>query len=357
LVWDNGSTDGTGRWLARQRGIAPFRSRVNLGISAGWNQLFRRAGSPIVVRLDDDTRVPSGWMEKLLEPLEDPSVAAVGCKFVTPEGRLRATEFIPPVFPRPLGEDGPQWRYTRTVEAVGGPCCAFRADALRRVGGYSQALSDQAEDVDLCLRLRCRGYRVAYVGSLAVVNQALNRRRWPFVDRNRRVFRSRWLGFSGFPRPDSHEIDRRYLRAWRLYQRGSYADVLKELQPIADSPLRECGAQFVMALAHRARGDIPRARALIRGLVREHSVNGLLAEGAWAMDQGCRSQARRAVERGIRHFPGEPAFRFLRAQLLRSGRGGSRGLRSDYRTALRHLPASRDPFPMERILGIPGLSL
>ncbi len=354
LVWDNASTDGTSAWLARQKNLTMFRSRRNLGISKAYNALLRQVRSPVGIRLDDDTLVPPHWIDMLLRPMSDASVALVGCKFVTPEGKLRAVEFMPPFFPAPLGEDGKQWQYTRTVEAVGGPCFAFRTKALRKIHGYSGALSDQHEDIDLCLRLRLRGFKVVSVNNLAVINKALNRRRWNYVEQNRKNFWKRWSGFSGFPRKDSHPMDRRYLLAVRLYREGKFRQVLKQLRPIANTPLREYGVQFIIALAYNALGDLRLARRAIRGLVRQHSRAGLLAESAWAMDEHCWPAAREAIKKGIRYFPNEPGFWFLRGQFKQS-RGHSCG--KDYDHALQRLPARPDVAHTDRVLGVPGILL
>ena len=43
IVIDNGSTDGTGRWLAAQNGVVVISNAENRGCAAAWNQGCRAA--------------------------------------------------------------------------------------------------------------------------------------------------------------------------------------------------------------------------------------------------------------------------------------------------------------------------
>jgi GT2 family glycosyltransferase len=54
---------------------------------------------------------------------------------------------------------------TRSVEWVSGFCMLVRAEAFRDVGGFDPRYFLYFEDVDICLRLRERGWQVASVGS------------------------------------------------------------------------------------------------------------------------------------------------------------------------------------------------
>lgn len=185
LVWDNGPSDRAWRWLARQRDVVAFRSSRNLGATRPFNRLFRHVRSPVVVRLDDDSFVPPAWLPKVLSPLQDPRVAMVGCKYLAPTGEVQGAEILLPLYPKPVGPDGPGWCTTRSVDAAGSGCMAIRASVFRSLGGYWED-SDGREDVDLCLRARMQGHRIVCVGSLSVTHLHLNR--WRSFPSSRAAF-------------------------------------------------------------------------------------------------------------------------------------------------------------------------
>ncbi len=332
LVWDNGPSDSAWRWLARQRDVLAFRSSRNLGATRPFNRLFRHARSPFIVRLDDDSFVPPQWLPKILAPLEDPRVALVGCKYLSPTGEVQGAEILLPLYPKPVGPDGPGWRMTRPVDVVGSGCMAIRASVFRSLGGYWEHSS--REDVDLCLRARTLGHRIIHVGSLGVTHLHLNR--WRSFPSCHRAFARRWKDLSILPRRDSHEIERRYMNGCRAYERRKFRKAVAELQPLERLPWRDRGPQFLLGLACAQLGHWGKARQAIRGLVRYRTRLGLLAEAVWAMAEGAYSDGRRAVELGVERFPEESRFWFLRGELRRSKNGG-RG-RGDYLRALERIP-------------------
>lgn len=82
LIVDNGSTDGTRRYLTRLSRRVPrvrliFNSS-NLGFAAAVNQGLRSARGRNFVILNNDTLVPPNALKALLRRLEDPEVGLVG---------------------------------------------------------------------------------------------------------------------------------------------------------------------------------------------------------------------------------------------------------------------------------------
>jgi GT2 family glycosyltransferase len=64
-----------------------------------------------------------------------------------------------------------------------GACQLFRRVAYEGVGGIDESFFYGPEDVDFCLRLRARGWRVAQVGAAAVDHPARRRFRSPLSRR------------------------------------------------------------------------------------------------------------------------------------------------------------------------------
>jgi hypothetical protein len=64
----------------------------------------------------------------------------------------------------PRGHRGPRDRalLTQNLSAVTGACLVMRRELYEQVGGLDEVLRVAFNDVDLCLRLRARGYRILW---------------------------------------------------------------------------------------------------------------------------------------------------------------------------------------------------
>ncbi len=174
IVVDNGSTDGTRGFLATLEGdVTVIANPVNLGFARACNQGARAARGRYLLFLNNDTAPQPGWLEALLEAAaRDPRIAVVGAKLLYPDDTiqhagvalLRDSPYpISPVHLHRLKpRDFAAADEEREVAAVTGACMLIRADVFREVGGFDEAYLNGYEDVDLCLQVRDRGYRVVY---------------------------------------------------------------------------------------------------------------------------------------------------------------------------------------------------
>ncbi|HEY8515031.1 MAG TPA: glycosyltransferase family 2 protein [Candidatus Binatia bacterium] len=196
-VIDNGSVDGTPDLV---RELAPearlVRNKMNRGVAAARNQGLALARSPVSIILDVDTVVMPGAFARLLAFLDSaPTVGVCGPRLVLPDGSTQPScQLFPTVFdkiarqlPHSLGArwlrnvELADWDHTgvRDVDYVVGACQAIRMSALHSVGWLDERIFYGPEDVDLCLRMRLRGWRVTYVGDAVVRHecQRVTRRR------------------------------------------------------------------------------------------------------------------------------------------------------------------------------------
>ena len=188
IIVDNGSTDGTEKWIEHfyqkfvpvERSpnkniiVYPIFNSKNLGFAGGCNMGFEIATNDIIVFLNNDTVVTPGWIEELC-------VALICC----PEIAL-----VGPVSNFAGGEQGIEAPYTgragmlnfarqnlidhnRKVKFTGmvtGLCMAGRREVLQELVGFHvppDQLFDELffpgmwEDNDLCLRARLKNYQCA----------------------------------------------------------------------------------------------------------------------------------------------------------------------------------------------------
>ncbi len=179
IVVDNASTDcSADRVAERYPQVRLIRNKQNRGFAGGCNVGLQAARGNILVLLNQDTVVQSGWLRALAEALRRPDVGVAGCKILYADGRTiqHAGGWIE----WPLGlthhygrgeEDTGQWNAPRPVEYVTGAALAFRRDVLERVGPLDEGFwPGYFEDTDFCLRVRQAGYDVWYVPDAVVLH-------------------------------------------------------------------------------------------------------------------------------------------------------------------------------------------
>jgi len=68
IVIDNASTDGTQKWLKKQKGIKLILNNKNGGVAGAMNQFFELTANELYVgKVDNDTIVPKIWFSKMVK--------------------------------------------------------------------------------------------------------------------------------------------------------------------------------------------------------------------------------------------------------------------------------------------------
>ena len=142
-----------------------FSRRVNRGAAAA-------AGEYLLLLNDDVEAIGPGWLEALVEYASQPEIGAVGPRLDYPDGRIQhvglvlgvcglaahafhqAPETSAGYFGSAMGP--------RNYSAITGACLLTRRVLFADVGGLDAALPVDFNDVDYCLQLQARGYRVVY---------------------------------------------------------------------------------------------------------------------------------------------------------------------------------------------------
>lgn len=138
------------------------------------NEAARHCQSPILLFLNDDTTVINpGWLQALVELAARPEVGAVGAKLLYPSGNIQHAGVVMGLFDNCghafKGMPGDQQHYfdlpdvIRNVSAVTGACLMTRSEVFHSVGGFDeQTFAVAFNDIDLCLKIGRKGYRVLY---------------------------------------------------------------------------------------------------------------------------------------------------------------------------------------------------
>ena len=173
------------------------------------------ATGEILVMLNNDTEVLTpDWIERLAAEAQRPDVGAVGPLLLFPDGTtiqhagiaLGVGYIAANVFSG-LPADGAltpsqalMVRNRRECLAVTGACLVVRTESYRAVGGFDPLLRITFNDVDLCLRLRERGWRSLYTPdvrllhheSVSVAKLVRGQRDWDEVHAAAALMRERW---------------------------------------------------------------------------------------------------------------------------------------------------------------------
>jgi N-acetylglucosaminyl-diphospho-decaprenol L-rhamnosyltransferase len=183
LVVDNASLDlDHVAHACREGGARLIRLKRNLGYGAAANRAAREARGEYLAIANPDLEFPSSSVRVLVEALDrEPAIGAVGPQLVYPDGTLQPSARR---FPRvryflagrrsPLVRLFPGWKPGREflyadvhlstgpvdVEALIGTCLLFRRQAFDGMDGFDENYFMFAEDLDICRRLRERGWRV-----------------------------------------------------------------------------------------------------------------------------------------------------------------------------------------------------
>ncbi len=155
LVADDGSRDDSAH-LASAAG-ARVLALPPVGLAATRNALLAACHTEVILFFDADAVPRPGCAAALLAPFTDPRCAAAGGQGVeagaaTFADRWRAHTTPQSHGPSALDDD---WM-------VMGLCAAFRVEALRKIGGFDERFRCCGEDVEVSLRLRAAGGRLAY---------------------------------------------------------------------------------------------------------------------------------------------------------------------------------------------------
>ncbi|MEO5842595.1 MAG: glycosyltransferase family 2 protein [Acidimicrobiales bacterium] len=155
------------------------------------------AKGEVLLLLNNDVRpMNDHWIEAMLEHALRPEVGAVGARLVCPDGRAQHEGVVLNAGGVALNLDsGPHAAFGRCIRnaaAVTAACLMTRASVYAAVGGMDERLRVAYNDVDLCLRIGERGWRVVYTpyaelehaesstrGSLhPAIDEAFFQRRW-----------------------------------------------------------------------------------------------------------------------------------------------------------------------------------
>ncbi|HTU03873.1 MAG TPA: glycosyltransferase family A protein [Candidatus Sulfotelmatobacter sp.] len=219
IVVDNASTDATGDIAGRHPGVQVVRESRK-GITFARQAGFDRSTGELVANIDADTRLPVGWLDRVLAEFDrDPGLLCLSGPHRYDEApwpvRLCTRLFYVVAFGTYLAH-----RFLlRSGSMVQGGNFVCRRAALARIGGFDASIQFYGEDTDIARRLHPLG-RVKFTFGLPIL--ASHRRlsgEGVFLTGLRYAVNYLWVAIFGRPftltsrdiRPPAHPAE-----PWRL---------------------------------------------------------------------------------------------------------------------------------------------
>ena len=179
IVADNGSTDESLEVLRTEfPSVKTIVLDRNYGFAEGYNRAIAQVDTEYVVLLNSDVEVTDHWLSPLLDYLQEhPEVAAVQPKILSwlhkdrfehagaAGGYLNALGY-PYCRGRVLWhveQDHGQYDTVAEVDWTSGACMCVRTKVYKECEGLDAAFFAHMEEIDLCWRMRNKGYRLACV--------------------------------------------------------------------------------------------------------------------------------------------------------------------------------------------------
>jgi hypothetical protein len=183
IVVDNHSTDGSADILQeRYPDICLLRNQKNLGFSKANNQGIKKCKGNYILIINPDTRVYSGSIKKLLSELkENPDIGGIGPALINRKNDFQVSfggkvnffsEAIKKVFLNRFTKyQLKRNQYKRDVTWLSAACFMSTREVLKKAGMFDEKFFLYFEDIDLCMRIRKKGWRLVYQPKVKVFHE------------------------------------------------------------------------------------------------------------------------------------------------------------------------------------------
>ena len=179
VVADNGSTDGSQEWVkSNHPAVKLIEFEKNNGYTGGYNKALALIEADYFLLLNSDIEVSTDWLPPLIEAMDnDPRIGicmpkirsfndkeyfeyAGACggfidRFGYPFCRGRILSHIE--------KDEGQYNQPCEIFWASGAAFMIRSSLFRQMGGFDDLFFAHMEEIDLCWRAKCNGWKVCVV--------------------------------------------------------------------------------------------------------------------------------------------------------------------------------------------------
>ncbi len=158
----------------QKRGVRVLRYSGPFNYSAINNLAIGQASGQVIGLLNNDIKViHADWLREMVSQALRPEIGAVGAKLYFMDGTIQHAGVVTGLggvaghlhqfLPKDQGGNFNDVNLVREVSAVTAACMVLRKSVYDEVGGLDQEqLAVAFNDVDLCLKIRAKGYRILW---------------------------------------------------------------------------------------------------------------------------------------------------------------------------------------------------
>lgn len=179
-----------------------YSQKMNVGV-------IRSTGDRVVFLNDDVEVISDRWLEQLVAPLDEPDVGMTGAKLYFTDSTIQHAghgywggHYHHPFLSRPREESGPfgELIVNREVSGVTAAAAAMRREVFLDVGGFSETLPVNFNDVDLSYKVGMAGHRIVWIANCELYHFESRTRERRIDAWEHQAVVSRW----GVPREDPY---------------------------------------------------------------------------------------------------------------------------------------------------------
>ncbi len=260
---DNGSTDGTLKWLRQlvkeNSNYKLIENKKNLGFAKGCNQGITASSGEYILLLNNDVVVTEGWLSGMIECLNSsPDIGIVGPMTNNISGPQKVENVgypstTPHLNPLPVKEEETSGldeyakafkesnRHRRIpMRRVVGFCMLFKRALVDKIGLLDEGFgTGNFEDDDLCLRAALEGYRnmiagdvfIHHYGSISFIGNRIDY--CSAMANNKNIFSKKWSGI------DTNSSIGKNLMALKAMEKADELNQTGQLDKAVDLLLQE----------------------------------------------------------------------------------------------------------------------
>jgi glycosyltransferase involved in cell wall biosynthesis len=185
----------------------PYWGDVNVARKLNFGAAQGR-GDYLLLMNDDIEPIAQDWIERMLEHFEKPHVGVVGAKLLFPTMKIQHAGVVlinakPDHVRFKFPHDDEGYYYStcavRNFSAVTGAVMMTRASLFKQLGGYTEALPMNFNDVDYCLKAKRAGYTTVYAPQAELIHYESTSRVREVDSREVEIFEKEWADFTTDP--------------------------------------------------------------------------------------------------------------------------------------------------------------
>lgn len=174
LVVDNGSSDGSVRWL-KEKGIPSIFLEKNTGFTGAVNVGIQAAKTPYVLLLNNDTQAEPDMVGELLKTIcQSKKIFAVSSKMIQMYHKELMDDagdmysLMGWAYQRGVGRSSRGYNRPREVFSACAAAAIYRREVFETIGFFDEMHFAYLEDIDVCYRAKIFGYHNRYCPSAVI---------------------------------------------------------------------------------------------------------------------------------------------------------------------------------------------